>query len=878
METCTGRRFPTQQYQELLGNAPLRDLALGFHYLFLGKPSDETGLASTGCVNLLQALILNRITVYASTRQRIFLTWEKRLALRLIPILLFMTQIRSLLCAIQCQTSPDFSLYRYGDADKYNPLDWSSDSGFFYKLSSSLTLSSDSASCAAVGMSRAYEVRPRYGSFSLLWPAFLRLSLSHLIETLSCALQQQPVMTDVGMSVFEHSLAFAETETMISQILGVGLFRSSSTATQQKASNMTQASTSSSIQVGSDMARVPTSATNRAILDLASSLTGPHLLDRLNVPVEVLLVALLSSCNSLTANVIAVFNRQRSLRLLNTGFWGICFISAFIWGFWNVGVNIGQLSRDSTSGVSLTSVSGLLLFPTVCIVGFVPHLLVLAGIAVCASIYLLALLFTACSLSTNPLIQLPEGANMTMRLRLAHDNLQATIQLRNVNIRWHEDFYTALLRVGFVALTAASEAVFFNEGRSVEARRFTWLEEERLDELETSGTMMPTGGHHRMTSSNFQIFEEYGVPPGGPESPIVWESGYAKEHKLSKEKTTIDANGVVMVYPQATPDGVGAIQRSTRFYLLLIFVRGIYYLIGGWLAFGIGELLDLVGVTGRPPWLRSIVGKSLKQEALNKEENAKREKSSGSGFCSEDLELFNEQEGTGTDDDGDYLSSSDLEDTTSVLSMSSVASTGEPEDDEGNLQSDSEGYRTPTQHNYSRESTPIAHQNDLPLDAATLARLLNPPDTASRDEARIMAAHLAQEDARIMTRSKYRQEIDRQRSRILFAGRSVTGNDGLQRPLSLAEEAESLESLVISRRQKTHSNSQPTAADREEGVSASPGPSCVICQSQARTIITWPCRCLCVCEDCRVSLALNNFDKCVTCRREVSGFVRLWMP
>jgi hypothetical protein len=71
------------------------------------------------------ALILNRIGVYAASRQRIQLTWLWRLALRLGIILLFVSQIRQLLQAIHCQTSPDFSLYRHGDNDKYSLLDWS---------------------------------------------------------------------------------------------------------------------------------------------------------------------------------------------------------------------------------------------------------------------------------------------------------------------------------------------------------------------------------------------------------------------------------------------------------------------------------------------------------------------------------------------------------------------------------------------------------------------------------------------------------------------------------------------------------------------------------------------------------------------------------
>ena len=139
----------------------------------------------------------------------------------------------------------------------------------------------------------------------------------------------------------------------------------------------------------------------------------------------------------------------------------------------------------------------------------------------------------------------------------------------------------------------------------------------------------------------------------------------------------------------------------------------------------------------------------------------------------------------------------------------------------------------------------------------------------------------------MMTRSRYREQFDRDRSRVLLAGRSVSTNNPLKTPLTSEEEAEVLESLIISRRsglfgkEAAVAKGYPSTVDAQGATvdaSSPSGPLCVVCQFQARSIIAWPCRCLCVCEDCRVSLALNNFDKCVTCRREVSGFVRLWVP
>ena len=884
------------------------------------------------------ALILNRIGVYGASRQRIHLTWPKRLALRILPIMLFVSQIHTLMQAIRCQTSPDYSLYRHGDNNKYSLLDWSTDGGSLHTLTSTILFhSTDAEACAAVSMSRpSLEERPRVGSFSLLWPSFLRLSLSHIIENLSCSLQQIPTMTEVGMSVFEHSLAFAEAETMISHTLGIGFFGTVKASSSNKTASAAPADSQPTI---------PASGTILALADATAALTGPHVLDRVNVPVEVLLVTLFSCGNSLSSHVIAVFGKQRPWRLVNTAVWGMLFMGSFVWGLFTTSAMV----RSGENGDN-RAVSSLLHFPTVAIVGFFPHMAILVGVAVCSTIYLIALSLTAVSLGTNP--NIPQPTSLKQRFAIAHENLQAAVQTRGINIRWYEDFYTALLRVGFAALTAASEAVFLNEGRAVEVRQFTWLEEDRFDEFDSA---MQEKGPFQGTLTNdqqFQIVEEYGLPPsspGGHDKGGVWESGYGKERKFDKKESELEGKDS-FVYPTPRSGGVGAVQRTTRFYLLMIYMRGIMFLIAGYLGFGAGVLLDSVGITARPRWLRRVVGRSLKK--MNAERNVT--KSGGTldfwiltadgkltvprndevdiepemrrrlvtEFSTNqvdellDAKLYDWWKSGGwfgtKDNSGDYCPTSidDFDDTTSMISATDASSIAEGGDE---WESEPEGTKTPTRATDSqtwsfsgvrtRESTPDQF-TDSPLDAVSLARLLNPKDRASREEAHILAAHLqasvGADSSRIMTRSQYRREMETDRARILLAGRvpdTTTTNpsklpsvslytaresDG-PRPLTSVEEAEILETLILTRRSKNISRGTPspvaTSGTADDGdASQQLGPPCVVCQVSSRTIIAWPCRCLCVCEDCRVSLALNNFGTCVTCRRAVQGFVRLYVP
>ncbi|GAA5989048.1 hypothetical protein JCM10908_006284 [Rhodotorula pacifica] len=73
---------------------------------------------------------------------------------------------------------------------------------------------------------------------------------------------------------------------------------------------------------------------------------------------------------------------------------------------------------------------------------------------------------------------------------------------------------------------------------------------------------------------------------------------------------------------------------------------------------------------------------------------------------------------------------------------------------------------------------------------------------------------------------------------------------------------------------------------------------CVVCTVEERTVVLWPCRCLCLCESCRAALAERTtsavFDDgagggagaggggggqlCPTCRTPVQGFSRIFTP
>ncbi|KAJ6164742.1 hypothetical protein N7470_003414 [Penicillium chermesinum] len=790
-----------------------------------------TSVWSMAC--LVEALILNRLTIYASTRRHLRLGWQGRLALRIVPIVLFIYQIMSLLRGIRCQSSPDYATMRYGSPGKVMIFDYASSGGPLYR---------------------------------------------YFVETLSCALQGRNVKTETGMTIFEHSLAFAEAESMIGKSIGLGMFG------LPKKNPLSQAETTNG---------------STSPLEL---LTRAQVLERMNVTPELLLIVLISCCNSLTSHALEIFGSQSRYRLANTAVWGLCFMFAMCWGL------------DNGPPVSLET--GVLKFPTVCIVSFIPHLLVLLGIITCLVIYGLALTITAFSL------QFEENVQPTLRERftLAHENMQGSNQIQNIRINRHEDFYTSLLRVGYVALTAASEAVFLNEGKAVIARPLTWLEQDRVAEIEAtrqSGRAHAdphrrSGDHSPFDLANFLNSESQ-------DSSSEWETGYSRERKMEKPKKGSQTT--------QSPDeigGVGAARASLRLWHGVTFFRAIFWLILKWLACGLSRVLDSMGIRFKPQWLKRLVGSRKNRVTsrtvhndldflvlnadgrlevpqnrdfdveleIRKMESLMNEHSNWAGpdenRLDEQLYKWWKQGGAwgNQDHSSDYIPPAELdnEDITSVVSMSTNAS-GSDWEDYGWESRSSDGRRTPTQSDpnpgLSRESTPS--QEPL-MDLTTLARLLDPHDRESREEARILAAHLRPQEGagRIITRSQYRQQLERERSRVLFSSRvhnPIPLEPGRPRRKPTAqEESEILERLILACRAAVPISSD--SASWESGaIGLGPnGPPCVVCQTSPRSIITWPCRCLCICEDCRVSLAMNNFGSCVTCRQNVGGYMRLWVP
>ncbi len=828
--------------------------------------------------NVRQAVILNRTTVYASPRRPVRLGFSLRLALRIIPIISFSFQIKYLLQAIQCQTSPRYSILKYGEPGKEGLLDFAGDGGFLYHLSSTLLFrQADLDSCQAVGIIPASPEASQQGSIALLWPLFKSLCLSQFLETLSCAIEGRHVFTETGMSLFEHSLAFAEAEAMISNRLGLSPFGS-----------LKHGQSKFSVDEG-------------VISDTTKTFPKSMIFERVNTTPEVLLVGLISSLNHVTSQILGVLNMQHRFRLINTGIWGLCFVASFVWGFF------AYAAKEGGEAI-------ILRFPTVCIVGFIPHFLILMGTCVCAFVYLLALVLSVLS----P----PEGMTASrpvwQRFQAAHQNLQATSQISNIRLNMHEDFYTMLFKVGFRVLTVASEAVYLNEGRKINIARGTWLEEQRMQEIEDSENIV----HHLRYDIPAEIASGVILDESPHQQSI---SGSIARRGYGLEKTTkILKSGSRRANPAMGADGVGALQRSGRYLMARELFIGIFKLLGRAVSLFLVKLCDAAGISRRPRWLTGgklkhkspmVQGVDLQESqpgslefwllsdegvlSLPEDDNVDVEAETKKRIQIASDQWGDDEERTldstlygwwalggwwgERDESGNYQAALRDDDDTSVISTTYTVSTsshdgevGWETDDDGD-----DGHQTPTQRRPYPRSRSSSPSMDIAIDPSHLARLLAPKDLADRQEAQMLAHHLASDH--ITTRAAYRHAQAFEKAHVLTSTR--------QRPpgfppgkLNPVEETELLEHLLISRRAAAAAtaSSVPDATSGAwqtggEGLGAG-GPQCVICQSSPRTVLAWPCRCLSLCEECRVSLAMNNFATCVCCRQEVVGFSRLFVP
>ena len=826
---------------------------------------------------IVVAVILNRAHAFASTREPIRQTWKSRLLLRIVPLLLLIQQALVILQTLRCQTGFRLPEIRYKGSETTINKSWVSSPGYLNRtVSTILFWQTTEESCIASGMIAAGDDSMDFhGSAAVLWPLFIVLSLSQLSETVSSALRGRQPRPETGMSIFEHSMAFAEAETVARTSVGIGFFGLPQPPT---------ATANATESAGSPSSSANASGTLRTF-------TRAMILQKLNIAPEMLLITLISCCSHLSSQILAIAGLQRQFRLINTSVWGIMFLSLFFHSL------ITYAWASNLEDIYLAR------YPTVCILGFIPHILTVLGALVCMLVYVFAI-FSA-------LLSPPrqwKGLSTYKKMKLAHANMSASASWTKINVSMQDDFYHFLLRVGYQIMMAAAEAVYFNEGVRVTLSPETWLEKARYDEAMKAGrtrtNVIPLELHQEFAEGDgFGLVDE--SPQLGPDR-MPLPSGYARERKTMKHLNKSNSAAI-------KEEGVGLSQRSGRWYMswkLLEKVAELLQYCTARLALSCWEALrrdrqpptwllraayvresilkDKVESTSQKNTLESwrltefggtqIVNEDDSKVDAEKEIRHRLGTQSSNGMAgleeSEvDSHLYDWWKRGGwwgeVDESADYEPHSDDFDTTSIISGS-----GSGWETESNSSNASDATEVPRR--YVRSSS-IENEDQERLNR--MANLLEPKSLEEKHEARLLAHRLRDNENsnRPMTRSQYTRSVLQDRLSVL-PGSS-------QSPLlNPDDEALMLQHLIVSRRRAAPKSTG--VAKGKKGQSwhqggagmGTGGPQCTVCHSAPRTVLVWPCRCLSLCEECRVTLAESNFATCVCCRRDVVAFSRLFVP
>jgi len=134
---------------------------------------------------------------------------------------------------------------------------------------------------------------------------------------------------------------------------------------------------------------------------------------------------------------------------------------------------------------------------------------------------------------------------------------------------------------------------------------------------------------------------------------------------------------------------------------------------------------------------------------------------------------------------------------------------------------------------------------------------------ATSTSAPLLLAHMTDTSASPLTRRRY--------SRLVSLPTQL-------RERTPCPEDDDLANFVLQRRQAKASTGQQATVESEED---STRRNCVICTTEARDIICWPCRCLAICDDCRQNMASRSAASkhiCPCCRRGVDGYSKIYIP
>lgn len=400
---------------------------------------------------------------------------------------------------------------------------------------------------------------------------------------------------------------------------------------------------------------------------------------------------------------------------------------------------------------------------------------------------------------------------------------------QHLGIRLNQDFHVAVLNLGIFAVTLAGKTSYITEYSYVPLPRRTWLEASMSTKLKTIWQAL---GNKDSDVLQFDDVHELLRPA---------QKGYAN---VITNPTSKALRGINLFQDVKTE----SIFKIRVRYLVEIVVRVLqlsrFYLYTLWL-----NLKHVVGYknggeAGPPGFLlhdihvRETIAPANNAAALN-------------SLIPKSCDVYEELEGYDESTDHDYL----CEDNEALESY------GESDYDSG----------SDTEVEDGDFAIDLTQRSSKHVQGSVFSELVSADGfielLENRDLISLHWKYLIEHQG-VMTRSRYKQFVPHEKG--------PESNDDSQKLLDLilgmreeARRKSNVEKKVIDEEEEDDDEMRAETVSRL---------TCVICHYNPREIITWPCKCFAICETCRLSLVTKNMEGCVTCRRDVEGVSRIYLP
>lgn len=559
---------------------------------------------------------------------------------------------------------------------------------------------------------------------------------------------------------------------------------------------------------------------------------GSHLHKR---PTEQVLIAcIFLTLNHLNIHIGGLFNNNR-YRLIPLSIIGLSFLTYFVSCFMN-----GSIWK----------------FPFIIILSFIPQVLIMLIIFISVFIFSMAVLAKG--------FQLQDLNYASFLLYDNHEN-DPEFRARNLNINFSDDFYTALLNAGMLAITLAGKSSYITELSLVIVDDDTWLERNIWEKIK------------------YQAKSLANIPEGSNANNVL---EYLKENKISGYGNMILTPSKRLISGEQTElfsDDKTDLKNSRSISILrkrYIFLKE---MVVDLIQLLYGLIIDSFLLSYFPRVFRRyvlrqpIVNKDAAEETSQEFESRKRKTPA---FIRPYVKRYTNQPSEATHRNekpalellvsiDNYNDDQLSKEYVSLLLGEEISEVDNSEDYRVDV------YELELEDDSDVESIDLAFastvkSNELSNDGSLMINEILSPEEfqilMSTGDIDILQHHLKYDcqNNGMLTRSRFR---------------SLTTDIGIQENTSSNEDETSrLLEIILDKRKARDHDIASSHSNLDSGFDLNSRLDCVICQTNVREIITWPCKCFAICESCRLSLISKGIEGCVCCRRDVEGVSKVFIP